>query len=326
MFLIEGTENMSKVLKLSPVLLALLGTTSGYAGTATDNVKFDPTRMYYGIEAVYGMLTPYNDVNTAYAYNYSNHSDYYPELTNNWGVRLKAGYHLNAEKTQDLEASYLYLKNRENSQASGTLNPALNIIEDYTQFNGTASVQNYNRYQTLQLNKIKRKSIDLLPSVSQGLFYGIRGSYLNTNLNAQYFEKDVYSSQVSFSNKLYGIGPQIGEAVKWSATSMLEIGGNIATGLLFGGSEAKYSETTSTNMGPYAQTQGTTTWAALLLAGEVYAGLNFKEGLRLDGGVSGDQYISGNSSNKFSIPHSGSLSNSNNYTFRNVFIRLSYKA
>lgn len=55
---------------------------------------------------------------------------------------------------------------------------------------------------------------------------------------------------------------------------------------------------------------------------------NSKNNVRIEGGVSGDQYISSNLYNSFNLNanNSGRFRAWNNFTFRDVFIRLIYKA
>ncbi len=146
------------------------------------------------------------------------------------------------------------------------------------------------------------------------------------------------SNQMAYQNELYGIGPQLGTSLYWDMFQHFAMGGNIIAGLIFGNQHAKLTDygqsyvtfpTTANEPKYFAQVQSSI-WASILLSGQVYVSYNHYYNnngykvLRLDGGVSGDVYISNYPVNYFDS--TGNVSFGNNFFFRDIFIRLVYKA
>jgi hypothetical protein len=315
---------------------------AGVMGASSD----DGHKYFIGGEAIYGTITNFNNVNTPYVNVYDRYSgnteSYLPTGKNNWGFRIIAGYALNHEGSENIEASYLYLNNNGNAQTSGAeLTNTLTIVTPIRLYNGSANAQTYYQYQTAQLNKTSQYVIKLLPSITHGIFYGIRGTYLKNGVNAFYQGEETendqtrrYANNFYFSKEIYGIGPQIGERLLWSIMPSFGLGGDLSAGLLFGNQRSRLNQNTLVPTSPSYYGQGqSSAWAALLFSGQVFASFNYpcqnEQSLRIDGGIGGDQYLSANSNTKFSQKSnlgSGTFSDSNNFTFRNVFIRLVYRS
>ena len=314
-------------------------------------MRLNKNNWYLGVEALYGSISTfqntasYAEIQPALGQSGTAYS-FLPLSPNNWGVRVLAGYHLDSKLPQEFQASYLYLNNNGNTlENGGVIADNINVLEKNKTFlDATVASQTYFQYQTLQLNLLTHKELESYAPVSLGPIFGIRGTYIKNGLNAQFsggpgsvLVQYNISDVINFSNEAYGIGPQVGENLRWTITPRFSIGGDVMAGTMFGNQRARYNLNTDSYNGlaqysqKFNQSQNVI-WAALLFSGQVYAGFNFvdndQKNVRIEGGVSGDQYVSANTNNifKFNGTGSGTFRTWNNYTFRDVFIRLIYKA
>ena len=292
-----------------------------------------------------------------------NMSSKLPKTNPRWGYQLSLGYRLDPADTHDIILSYLDFVNSGSSTASalnpdGTDNNFNNLLtligspgfSGMNLYAGVGSAYLKYKYQMANLLAYSHSPNETLPNVQFTTFYGVKASYIQRNLTAQYsgqtssFSAITTTDYINTKATLYGFGPEIGMGSKWMLNKHFDISGNVFAALLFGTYQSQWKESLNasapisiSSFNPsgsyssflYNQRHKPSIWGALNGGGDLALSAHVEtrnnSKFQIDLGISGEAYASSPLVDKFSSSFSKQTTSFDNFfTFTNAYLKLSY--